>query len=302
MRLFRRIAVPLLVLSLVSTAHGQTTWRVDDDCSPPGSGTKADPFCAIQHGVNASSDGDTVLVAPGVYTGLGNRDISLFGKLITLKSTAGPVVTTIDIQGSPTSIHRGFYLIHGETTETVIEGFTITNGFLQGDTGGSGINGGGGGAAVYIRAASPTIRNCVARGNTSESEHELFVFDGRGGAVLVDGESSASFENCIMADNVAAGRGGAMYIGFEASTVSIRNCLITGNTAGHGGGIYSVFGTTTVTNTAVLNNGVVLSGGGLHKEQGDVLLSNCIFWANETATVGPEIFVQGPALTIEASI
>ncbi len=201
----------LILVSLVcapALARAQTTWHVDDDCAPPGAGTVVDPFCTIQSGVDASSDGDIVLVGPGTYTGDGNRDISLFGNEITLRSSDGPAATIIDIQGSPSSIHRGFYLIHGEGRQTVIEGFTITNGYLKGDTGGSGINGGGGGAALYIREGSPTIRNCVARKNTSWTEHELFVFDGRGGAVLVDGHSDASFENCILVDNVAAGRGG----------------------------------------------------------------------------------------------
>ena len=65
--------------------RAQTTWHVDDDCTPPGTGTQVDPFCTIQDGVNAASNGDTVLVAPGTYTGDGNRDISLFGKRITLR-------------------------------------------------------------------------------------------------------------------------------------------------------------------------------------------------------------------------
>ena len=146
----------LLILGLATRpAHAQTTWHVDDDCAPPGNGTAADPFCTIQMGIDAASDGDTVLVQPGTYTGEGNRDISLFGKSITVGSSAGPDTTTIDIQGSPTSIHRGFYLTHGETSDSMIEGFTIINGYLQGDTGGSGPNGGGGGAAIYIRDSSP---------------------------------------------------------------------------------------------------------------------------------------------------
>ena len=119
------------------SAWAQTTWYVDDDCLAPGTGTEFDPFCTVQDGVNAARDGDTVLVVPGTYTGSGNRDISLFGKKIKLTSTDGPTETIIDVQGAPDSIHRGFFLIHGETDQTVIEGFTIMNGYLIGDTGGN---------------------------------------------------------------------------------------------------------------------------------------------------------------------
>ena len=102
----------LILVSLAfapTLAHAQTTWHVDDDCSAPGAGTEVDPFCTIQSGVNSAVDGDTVLVAPGIYTGTGNRDISLFGKIITLKSAEGPSLTVMDIEGSPSSIHRGFF-------------------------------------------------------------------------------------------------------------------------------------------------------------------------------------------------
>ena len=50
----------------------------------------------IQAGINASINGDTVLVADGVYKGIGNVNIDFKGKQITLKSQNGPVVTIID--------------------------------------------------------------------------------------------------------------------------------------------------------------------------------------------------------------
>ena len=71
-----KISLHSLVMVLVLVASGpasaQTTWHVDDDCIPPGTGAELDPFCTIQEGVDAASDADTVLVAPGIYTGDGN--------------------------------------------------------------------------------------------------------------------------------------------------------------------------------------------------------------------------------------
>ena len=109
MNMLRHIALLLLMAWWAGAAQAQTTWHVDDDCAPPGAGTEVDPFCTIQDGIDAAFDGDSVLVGPGTYTGESNRDISLFGKMITLKSTDGPDATTIDIEGNPQSIHRGFF-------------------------------------------------------------------------------------------------------------------------------------------------------------------------------------------------
>ena len=44
-----------------------TRFHVDDDAGPDGDGSAARPFAAIQQALNATSPGDTVQVAPGVY-------------------------------------------------------------------------------------------------------------------------------------------------------------------------------------------------------------------------------------------
>ena len=44
-------------------------------------------FNNIQAAIYDSNDGDTILVAPGIYIGQGNKDISFNGKAITVRST-----------------------------------------------------------------------------------------------------------------------------------------------------------------------------------------------------------------------
>ena len=44
-----------------------TQFHVDDDASPAGNGTRERPFRTIQEGLNATSFGDTVRLAPGTY-------------------------------------------------------------------------------------------------------------------------------------------------------------------------------------------------------------------------------------------
>ena len=65
----------------------------------------------IQAGLNVAASGDTVLVAPGTYTGPNNRQLDFLGKSIVLRSSGGAAATIIDCQGAA----RGFRFHSDET-------------------------------------------------------------------------------------------------------------------------------------------------------------------------------------------
>ena len=87
-----RFAAIALVLALAArTARSQTTWYVDAQGIPPGSGTVSDPYTDLADALGRATtlDGDTVLVRPGNYGPIS------FSKALTVRSTDGPAVTRI---------------------------------------------------------------------------------------------------------------------------------------------------------------------------------------------------------------
>lgn len=72
------VLAPLLLSGAVPDA-GAATIRVPDH-QP-----------TIQAGIDAAMNGDTVLVADGLWIGEGNRDLDFGGKAIVVRSQSGPL-------------------------------------------------------------------------------------------------------------------------------------------------------------------------------------------------------------------
>jgi len=87
------VALSLSAVAFLNKAvRSQTTWYVDVNGAPPGSGTQADPYTSIGYAVSRPTTltGDTVLVAPGTYLGAVSPS-----RAVTIQSTGGPGVTRI---------------------------------------------------------------------------------------------------------------------------------------------------------------------------------------------------------------
>jgi predicted outer membrane repeat protein len=162
----------------------------------------------IQAAVDIARTGDTVLVAPGVYTGEGNSDIELGGRSLVLLSAQGPTQTIIAAGGSDTDYHRAFEFNSATGPGLLIDGFTITGGHA------------GTGGAIWMRSSSPIIRNCVFVDNTSEIS---------GGAIRCKA-SSPWFVTCTFASN-ASPLGGALFC-IAGSSPHFKNCIIAFNQSG----------------------------------------------------------------------
>jgi hypothetical protein len=223
-------------------------------------------YGTIQAAINACADGDTVIVADGTYSGAGNRNIDFLGKAITVKSQNGPDNCIIDCKNTG----RGFYFHNGEDTSSVLEGFTIINGYASGNWS---LNGGGG---IYCRSSSPMISNCILKRNSATYGGGMFIFS----------FAKPIITNCIFANNVANNRGGGIYNSDNSDTV-ITNCIFTGNwaKADHGGGFFNGNqGCPILVHCTFTGNQAEGGyGGGVYNfnpHQSFITLANCIFWLN----------------------
>jgi len=201
----------------------------------------------IQAGIDSAQNGDTVLVAPGTYTGNGNRDIDFGGKGVVLKSENDPDSTIIDCEGSASEPHRGFYFHSGEDSSTVVEGFTIRNGYGLTDSPFPSESVGGG--IKCDSSSSPKIINNTISGNSGSA----------GGGIYCDLQSSPTISNNTIAGNSADWGGGISCRGYSNATIS--NNTISGNS---GGGIFCWYSSPTIRNNTITGNSAVFYGGGIY--------------------------------------
>jgi len=247
----------------------------------------------LQQGIDAAAIGDTVLVAPGTYSGPSNQNLDFHGKDLVFRSAAGPQTTIIDCAG--TGDRRGFHIRSGETAAAVIEGFKVRHAYVSGGLGNEG-------AGIRCDSASPTIRNCILEDNTSD-------WSGAGIALF---NSSSALVNCIINSNTATHNGGGLVS--QDGAITLIGCTISNNEAGgdfgYGGGI-SAGGSLTAVDCEISNNAVYSSGddsytqsaGGGMSAGGEIHLTRCTFTgnlasaANDNTHVGNRAWGGGASLS-----
>ncbi len=269
----RQISGLLLAALLISSASAEIHL-----VRPDGSGDAP----TIQAAVDQAAWGDVIELADGVYTGDGNRDVSYQGKPITVRSQSGhPDACIIDVEGTSVEEHRAFDFVWSEGPGSVLEGVTITGGYVEiVDQYPQGL---GGGVRVLGPACSPTIRNVVFLENLA------YV----GGGLGVD-QGSPKVTDCVFLRNDAWwGSGGGAFC--QSSDVEFTRCDFIEN-HGHqvGGGVDAGPGTTNLTDCRFLRNTLDYGyGAGLsywYDAHGEVV--GCTFAENHAAEYGAGISVM----------
>ena len=242
----------------------------------------------IQAGINTATDGDTVLVSPGIY----RENINFNGKNIVVGSlslTTGDTSyisqTIIDGNGLNTVV----LFINGEDSTSMINGFSIVNGL-----GKAAINGwpydyfGGGitcrdnsnprlrhlvisensapfGAGICIRESNPLLENVCIYKNTA---------DHTGGGIYCYYGSNPILRNVTISKNTATFWGGGISCLID-SKLEFINVLITENKARDGGGIWCFDNTRLyLENVTITNNCAFSTGGGLRVDNCSLLFNS----------------------------
>ena len=208
-----------------------------------GLGSINSPFATIQKGIDTSSDGDTVLVSPGLYCGSVNftgKNI-VVGSHFLIDNSEAIIDSTIlgpgdyyDYNSNCGDFFGGIQFIGGEDSTAHFIGFTITGTF--------------GNSPIKCIDSSPSLSYLNIRNNYINS-------DGGGSLYIINSE--ANLDNLIISDNGKGGQsygGAAVYI--DNSSITINNSLVYNNSAiyeHHGYSMRTYTGGIVAVNNSILN-------------------------------------------------
>jgi len=225
----------------------------------------------IQAGIDVSVNGDTVLVADGIYSGYGNYDIDFLGKAIVMMSENGADSCIVDCNGEG----HGFYFHNGEEFDSVLQGFTIHSGLAE--------LGGG-----ILCESSPTIIGNTIKGNTADY----------GGGIHCSNYSSPRILGNIVYGNTANMWGGG--IRCSRSSATIKKNLIVANSSNvihyGGGGIYcNNSPEPNIDGNTITGNRAEGDGGGMFCNYASPMITNSIIWDNGQSEI--DVRASSPIIT-----
>jgi len=190
-------------------------------------------YPTIFDGLNASSEGDTVLILDGLYSGVGNVGIEfLGGPDIVLISESGPANCIIDCN------YDGRWLYLGNSSWEII-GFTIKNGMSD-----------EGGALRFYGYGEPQIDHCIFYNNTS-----TWI----GGAVSIV-ITDPTFKNCVFYGNTSLTTAGDIIGDALFSHIDFYNSILVGHngSAEYGIDLYYSCSLDTVGSSGTLREGAFI--------------------------------------------
>ena len=268
--------------------HTGQLWHVSISGSDSNDGSSQNPFASIQHAIDQSANGDTILVQPGTYL----ENINYNGKKIVMGSL---YLTTSDKSHISSTIIDGnqngsvVTFESGEDETVVLSGFTITNGSGTDIESNNVFRGGG----ILIMSSSPTINRLLITNNN---------VNGFGGGINVSGYNSyPKIDHSVIKQNNGGYTGGGIsidpraeeYVSDIVSEAIIINCLIHDNISSqYGAGIaISPMAKANIINTTIVNNNLIpgsipLTGGVFANGYSQFIINSCILYGNTGYQLG----------------
>ena len=288
-----------------------------------GDGSEEKPFGDLKSAISIASDGDTIIVANGSYSGVNNSNLSISQSGLTIKAAEG---ASPSITGSSA---RRIFLLTGPNI--VLQGLFLTSGRINSNYGGGVLIASDGvtiknctfynckalyGGAVFISGNNIVIDDCEFKSNTAYDSkltsggaiyinggyENILVNNSRfgvngynradyGGAIFMS--SPAVFNNTVFNNNIADDNGGAFYVTNTAKNSLFENCSF-GNNAAYGrytsvtgGGAMAIYSTgNRIINSNFTKNWVSECGGALMIFRSNNEIINTIFDENKAAKGG----------------
>ena len=303
------LVISMFLLLMVSTALAQTIYVDADATGSNNGSSWIDAYNYLQDALMFASAKDEIRVAQGVYrpdefvlsdrpnqgreetfqlingvtikggyAGFGEadpnaRDFEVYETILSgdLDGNDVDVNDSADLLDEPTRAENSYHVVTSSGTDetAILDGFTITGGYANGEGWPVCLNRGGG---IYSDSGSPTLMNCTISGNSAENAGGMCCHGG-----------SPTLNDCTFSGNSAQGQGGALKI---AGSPRVINCSFVNNSALIGGAIFNMDSWATLSNCVFNGNSASWWGGAWFSVDSETVLSNCTFSGNYAPKAG----------------
>ena len=293
----RKVFISIFVISNTLLQAAQIFY-----VTPNGAGNKdgsswGNAYSDVQTAIDAAenANGGEVWVATGTYKHGSSltmkNNVAIYGGFAGTERTKderiiGKNETCLDGENSYRVFYNNYTESNPLTNSAKLDSITIQNGKIEGN---GEICGGG----MYNNYASPEIKNCIIRDNSSIAQSGGYGAFACGGGIY-NSAGNPLIVNCLFERNRAysydyliSSGGGGIY-NTAGGNPSLINCIFNGNGSGgnNGGGMLNSSGNPTLENCTFYDNSANYSGGGFFNESGTPILKNCTFNKNYASYSG----------------